>query len=368
MLGHSALTTSARPVTLKAMRTLMVLLALGSAAAAPATFVKTYSNATQVLQWTEVDGRLTGTFQQVFRTAATPPTLKVTTLPFIGTRRGNTFTFQFTQSALGFTDTKNWTGTLSGSTLSVTVPSERGGLTTTAYTRSSADAYNAAVKTLTAQVTAARTLFEQQDAQRRADAAAVQAQTTAVTRLNSAAADALYDAAQVQAAAERVTAQLTDLRGRLPEDLARVVADHEALLTAARDARSCDEVSQVQGYHLDTLSGYDRDVLTGYVAGVLEDLADDARDAQQEGAGVLTALDRVKAAAPSVSAANPRSQVRVSLTPADLTNAGASLTRALSLLGATLTATQAEYRAALAETDARIAQARTVAAGLDCPP
>lgn len=350
------------------MRTLVVFLALGSAAAAPATFVKTYSNATHVLQWTEADGQLTGTFQQVYRTAANPPELKVTTLPFTGTRRSTTFTFQFNQSVLGFTDTRNWTGTLSGTTLTVTVSAGQGGLTTMAYTRSSTDAYNAAVKNLTAQVTAARTLFQQQDTQRRADASALQAQTTAVTQLNRAATQALEDAGHVQETVERLTAQFADLRGRLPDDLARVRADHETLLAEAQDAHSCFDISMVQGYYLDMLSGYDRDVLTGYLADILKGLEDDARDAQQDGASILATLLEVKAAATTVPAANPHSQVPVAFTGPELTSASAALTQVLALLASTLTATQTEYRATLTETDARIAQARTVAAGLVCQP
>lgn len=87
--------------------------------------------------------------------------LKTTTAPFAGTRSGSTATLTFTQGFLGYTDTRIWTGTLSGDTLKLTWPLASGGLNTVSYTRSSPEAYNAAVTRLSREVDAARTQFAQ---------------------------------------------------------------------------------------------------------------------------------------------------------------------------------------------------------------
>ena len=348
------------------MRTLCILLLLGSASAAPVTFVKLYSNAAQVLQWTEASGNITGTFQQVFQTDTRLPELQTTTQTFTGLRSENTFTFQFSQSLLGFTDTRIWTGTLNGNTLNVTAPATQGGLNTVAYTRSTTDAYNAAVKTLTTQVTAARTQFEQQEAQRRTDEAIVRAQSDAVSQMNWKAAQALNDAKRLQSTTERLSDRLTSFRERLPDDLDRVVEDYDDLLESAKEAETCYEVSVVQGYKLGTLKGYDRGVLTDYVADTLTSLEREVREAQATIVTNQLALAGLKSAAKTAATVNPRAKVSLTFSISEVNAVETALQQGSTALAAALSAAQGQYRSVLTEVDTRIAQAQRVAAALTC--
>ncbi|MBB5235938.1 hypothetical protein [Deinococcus budaensis] len=350
------------------MRVLSLLLVLGSATAAPVTFTKTYNNAVEVLQWTDNQGALSGTYQQVLRTDSRPPTLKTTNATFTGTRTGSTVTLRFSQSFLGFTDIRIWTGTLSGDTLKLTWPLAAGGLNTVVYTRSSANSYNAAVTRLSREVDAARSGFAQQQEQERAERAAVQAQTQAVEAADRAARRALEDAATLTGELQDGTRDLEAAVELLEKDLASLRKDQAELLRDAGQAKTCYDVSVVQGYQLGTLSGYSLSTLTGYGTSNLKNAAQQVQDDLDQAQPTLGRLQVAAQAHRTVPGANPRAQARLSFQPQQVAQAQAALGAQVEIAAATLASAQTRHQAILTEADALVDQARVVARGLTCLP
>lgn len=350
----------------RVMRILSFLLMLGSAAAAPVTFTKTYSNAVEVLQWTETQGRLTGTYQQVLGTSSQPPALKTTTAPFAGTRSGSTVTLTFTQGFLDYTDTRIWTGTLSGNSLKITWPLASGGLNAVSYMRSTPEAYNAAVAGLSQAVDAARTQFTQQQEMERAERSVIETQTRTVREADRTARGALDDAATLTRELQAGIEDVADAVKLLEKDLASHRKDQAKLLQAAGEAKTCYDVSAVQDYALSSLSDYSLSTLTDYDTINLESASEGVQDDLALAQETLGGLQAASEAYRSVPAANPRAEARLSFQPRQVTQAQTALGAAMKTASAALATAQAQHKGILREAHALVDEAEVVAGKLTC--
>ncbi|PNY79205.1 hypothetical protein, partial [Deinococcus koreensis] len=224
------------------------LLLSPSALAAPVAHVKLYSNGTEIVQWTDTNGRLSGTYQVVLA-GETLQKIASRNATFSGTRQGSTVTLWFSTTVFGSTDTAVWTGTLAGSNLTLNRPLSTG-IERVTLTKSTVEAYNAAVAELQAQV---------------------DAQTSAVREINAAAAELLRRAQTVwRELTQRAVRDLQSAAALFEQDLAALYIDHQTLLKNAAEAEDCYDVQSVQGYDLSQLTGYDLSQVTGFDTAALE--------------------------------------------------------------------------------------------------
>ena len=210
------------------MRLSLLLIAMASATtlAAPVTFVKVYTDAAEVLQWSDVSGQLTGTRQLVYR-EGNPPVFKTQNATFTGTRSGNTISLKFTSSFLGYTDTRILLGTLAGNNLTLAQPSSGGGISSVMYTKSSSEAYNQAVQRLYTQVLTERTALAQAEQKRAAQQAKINAQTRIISDADQAGHRAIENA---QSLASDLTDSAKDLQSTAQgflKDLERLQKDQK---------------------------------------------------------------------------------------------------------------------------------------------
>ncbi|MFI5712638.1 hypothetical protein [Kribbella sp. NPDC051620] len=143
-----------------------VLLTGCTAAEGPATFVAEASDQLSIVQWTEDgDGVLTGTYQVV---SASSKSDGPATESSDASIRGRVSKGALNLTVDGLTTI---TGTLSGDTLTLSVPQKDGGVRTVTYSRSTIESYNRAVQALATRVSTER----EEQAKAAADASAAAA-------------------------------------------------------------------------------------------------------------------------------------------------------------------------------------------------
>lgn len=132
----------------------------------PTTLVAQGSDQTSIVQWTEDDdGVLTGTYQRVSASTETDgPTTDTSNASIRGHLSKGLLNLTFDGGT-------TVTGTLSGDTMTLSVPQTDGGVRSVSFHRSTADAYNRAVEAIMARVSSDRS----DKAQRAAEASAAAA-------------------------------------------------------------------------------------------------------------------------------------------------------------------------------------------------
>jgi len=141
----------------------------------PRGFLTIAADWVDFIQWTEVDGSLTGQIEMVGRSIDDPFTPISQSVPLSGVHNDPNVSLTLSEP---FGSSSTLTGTLRGDTLTLVAPDESGYLQTTVFRRATVEDYNRAVAAFRAQL--ARQATEARQASATAAALAAQASATAV--------------------------------------------------------------------------------------------------------------------------------------------------------------------------------------------
>lgn len=334
---------------------------LGTAGAAPVTFVKLYSDGAEIIQWVEQDGQLSGSTQFAYLQGE-PPVLKVNGQAFTGVRQGNAVSLNFSSSFLGITDTQVWTGTLAGNALKLNRPVQGGGIGEVVLSSTNVSTYNSALEKLKTYAAG-----QQQVAQAAAaDRAEVERQTRNISDADNRARRALSDASYLLSSLESHPKELKDA-GKLFEDgLKEFSEDYQTLLDDAAEAKDCYDVAQVQGYDLSQLRGYDLSQLTGYATSQVKWVTDNIdRDAKAV-AELLPKLRAAQAEIATLPAQNPRATATFSVSTAQLKEAETALSKQIAELQKGVQVLAQTRDDAIAQAQDMLSKAAQTAGSLSC--
>ena len=159
---------------------------LVQAAATPPVYMKIYNDGVEEVQWTEQAGHLVGSFQLVYVTKTTPPSLRAENRTFVGERSGTTLSLVFEQP---FMRREVWAGALVGNQLTLNVPQSSGGLRSTVLKKTNALAYNRVVEQLRNAVASATAQIQAQRAKQQALDQAARAKQDEIDRQSRAVKD-----------------------------------------------------------------------------------------------------------------------------------------------------------------------------------
>lgn len=340
------------------------LLLSSVALAAPVTFVKTYSDGAEVVQWVEQGGQLSGTWQIVYLSGQ-PASLKSSNQTFTGTRSGNTVNLKLTTTLLGSIDTKIWSGTLAGQTLTLNRPAQTG-ISQTVFTKSSVEAYNKAVAQLSTVGQQQQQAAREQAQAAAAQQARIQEQNRMVNQVNSAASEALSQAGNLLADLQGDVTEIEDVIRLYQQNLDELRQDHQTLMQDAASAKDCYDVGQVQGYDLGQLTGYDMGQLTGYTAGEFSRTKGDVERHIQQAAQLQSTLKTGVKNLGRLPGLTPLATLKASVNPLQLEQAGEALAKAVTGATTALDHLNQVRQSTLSTANTLVEEARKTAGGLTC--
>ena len=210
------------------------------------------------IQWTDVQGSLSGQFQRVYVTSDNPLVVQSENTQFSGVRNGSDLSLKMG----GFFPYATWTGTVRGATLSLTIPDRSGLLATVVLRAGTVEDYNKAASSFRARIAqeaaAAERERQRQAAiaeQERQRLAMIAAQRQAVTQADDAVVSALrslsYNVRQLAEHSQTSNFQL--VLKSYADHWAKMQADYEILkIHAEKRPFNCYQLSVVK-YDLSTL-------------------------------------------------------------------------------------------------------------------
>jgi hypothetical protein len=172
------------------------------------------------VQWTDANGTLTGTAQEVSASGTTPnETTTKNTLSLMGTLQGSTLTISFEHQPQSF-------GQLSDGAFTINVPQPDGTLAPVTFRAASASAFNAAVQALTQQVAAADQQAAAIQAQQQQQAAAAAALQKAESQVDSDASAVANDLGAVSKDESGLAGTVGSTQGALQKEAAELATVH----------------------------------------------------------------------------------------------------------------------------------------------
>ena len=127
------------------------------------SYFTVFPNGVWFIQWTDVQGTLTGQFQRVYVTSDNPLAVQSDNTQFSGVRNGSDLSLKLG----GFFAYATWTGTVRGPTLSLAIPDRNGLLATVVLRAGTAEDYNKAASAFRVRI-AQESAAEQRERERQA--------------------------------------------------------------------------------------------------------------------------------------------------------------------------------------------------------
>jgi len=273
----------------------VALVSSSANAATPPVFVYSGSSDVFLIQWTEANGQLTGSYQRVSIDRNNLPFLKTQNGAFTGTRQGSSVNLLFKAAVFGVEVGSVINGMVAKNTLTLNLPSASGGFSKVTFAAGTINAYNAATAKLKS---IAMNQYQAAQAAAKKQAAATAAREAAEAKERSKLAldqdladlqEAIRRASSLQSQADSIAAATRKALSSVPDGLKLLRQDLAEAQALMKSGASCDDIitgraailNRMEHEHL-LLASDANTLATQSIVAKVNDLNADIRRAQTE--------------------------------------------------------------------------------------